>query len=523
MRSIFPPPLASRHLAASLALSSTLLTTGCVPHKVIRVLPPVTLSDTRTKRNLAVGQLFFEDIDGQLTAGPNLQSLGLQSHSVPLGPVSVSQPDITLAEFLNAIGGSSASCEAALPQQTSSQDGVDWFSKEKDTLVGEDVSLLLEDVSEVVADPKSLTQLFKAEYRRSGTGVPWAPTAAVAQSGTAAAALGAAAAPPAATVAAPNATVTPPSDHGTAPIAKVTYKYTYAVVQALYARQAVLRFRVPEKASLDATGTFFVGKPATTVADKILTLIKMASTCGALGHARELPDPGVEVNYAYHAPISRGATLVRDDHGRPDSLPPVEANILLYEQPRLPTPSFRTPRLEDSQPVWKVHTDQASAFLHKAKDQPLLDDNMKYLIYCVDGKCDSDAVITTAREFKVEDAHFYDNGGLAHGCVFGQSPRWWNLVHHYKAAVQREVALRELVLFFGSQPKDTAIADYSEDTSEVVHLASKSAPKPHSGPTTEAWIYEYDCQGGVVEPRPAGRAITNQGVYGHLKGWELNQ
>jgi hypothetical protein len=248
----------------------------------------------------------------------------------------------------------------------------------------------------------------------------------------------------------------------------------------------------------------------------------MASACGAQGHARELPDPGVEVNYASHAPMSRGVTLVRDDRGRPDSLTPVEANILLYEQPRLPTPSFRASRLTDSQPVWNIHTNEASAFLHKAKDQPVLDDNMKYLNYCANGKCDSDAVITTAREFKVENARFYDNGGLGHGCVFGQSPRWWDLVHNYKAAVQREVALRELVLFFGSQPKDTAVTDYSEDTSEVVRLSSKSAPVPHSGPTTEAWIYEYDCQGGVVEPRPAGRAITNQGVYGHLKGWELD-
>lgn len=490
----------------SLVLSSSLLTTGCVPHKVIRILPQVTLSDTRTKRNLAVGQVFFEGKDGQLTAGPNLQSLGLLSHSVPLGPVSVNQPDITLAEFLNAIGAGSAGCEsalprpapppstipqstvpqsavspAALPQAQSSQEGVDWFGKDKDTIVGEDVSLLLEDVSEELADPKSLTGLFKQEDRRSGNGVPWAP-----------------------------------SDNG-------EYQHTFAVVQALYARQAVLRFRVPEKSDLSATGNFFLGHPATTANDRILTLIKMASACGAQGHARELPDPGFEVNYASQAPMSRGVTLVRDDHGRPDSVTPVETKIIIYEQPRLPTPSFLKARATDSQPVWNIHADGAQAFLQKAKDQPLLDDGRRYLNYCANGKCDNDAVITTEREFKVDDARSYDNAGKAHGCVFGQSPRWWNLFHDYKAAVQREVALRELVLFFGAQPKDTPVTDFSENTSEIVHRAPYHWDAvPHSGPTTEAWIYEYNCQGGLVESHPAGWTITNQGVYGHLKGWELD-
>jgi hypothetical protein len=212
--------LVSRYLAASLALSSTLLTTGCGPHKVIRVLPQVTLSDTRTKRNLAVGQIFFEGVDGQLTAGPNLQSLGLLSHSVALGPVSVSQPDITLAEFLNAIGASSASCEGPLPTLKNSQGGIDWFVKEKDALVGEDVSLLLEDVSEAVADPKSLTQLFEAEDRRSGNGVPWAL-----------------------------------SNDG-------AYTRVFAVVQTLYARQAVFfNFVFPKKPASPPRATISLGIP----------------------------------------------------------------------------------------------------------------------------------------------------------------------------------------------------------------------------------------------------------------------
>src|SRR5579862_608221 len=111
MRSLFISTPVNKFLAESLIVSAMLLVTGCAHRGIRHVLPPVTLSDTRTKRNLVVGQVFFQGNDGQLVAGPNLQAFGLVSHSMSLGPVSVSQPDITLGEFISAIGASNASCE----------------------------------------------------------------------------------------------------------------------------------------------------------------------------------------------------------------------------------------------------------------------------------------------------------------------------------------------------------------------------------------------------------------------------
>src|SRR5579862_1781838 len=113
MLSSFPSTTVNKLFAVSLIVSAMLLATGCAHRGIRNVRPPVTLSDTRTKRNLVVGQVFSQGTNGELLAGPNLQAFGLVSHSVSLGPLSVSQPDITLGEFLSAIGASSASCEAS--------------------------------------------------------------------------------------------------------------------------------------------------------------------------------------------------------------------------------------------------------------------------------------------------------------------------------------------------------------------------------------------------------------------------
>jgi hypothetical protein len=176
MRLSFHSTAFYRCFATSLVVSATLLVTACVHRKIGQVLPPVTLSDTRTKRNLVVGQLFFERKNGELLAGPNLQNIGLASHSEVLGPLSVSRPDITLGEFLSAIGASSASCEASLLPQKSASEDDGWFQAERDKVVGTEVSLLLEDVRNEVFEPRSLARLIKEERHTSTGDVPWLPT-----------------------------------------------------------------------------------------------------------------------------------------------------------------------------------------------------------------------------------------------------------------------------------------------------------------------------------------------------------
>jgi hypothetical protein len=130
----------------------------------------VTFSDTQTKRNLVVGQICFQGANGELVAGPNLQTVGLVSHSVSLGPVSVSQPDITLGEFLNVIGASYTSCGASLLSRKVGDDNAGWFRAEQNKPVGEEVSLLLEDVRNEIAEPKSLVKLYR---RDEGRGTDW--------------------------------------------------------------------------------------------------------------------------------------------------------------------------------------------------------------------------------------------------------------------------------------------------------------------------------------------------------------
>jgi hypothetical protein len=484
MRSSFPSTPVDKFFALSLVVSAMLLTTDCA-HRAIRpVLPPVTLSDTKTKRNLVVGQIFSQGKNGELVAGPNLQALGLVSHSVSLGPVSVSQPDITLGEFLRAIGASSASCEASLPWQKVRHEGHDWSQKEEDTVVGEDVSFLLEDVSEEVADPQSLRRLLREEGRRSPGNVPWMPNENSADA-----------------------------------------RATVAVVQALYARQAILRFRVTEKNHLPLASKYFLGRSAGTVDETILTLIKMASACGAQAHARELPDPGAEVAVAFPAPRFMGAGLVRFVDGQAVAMTPVQTSIMLHEAPRLP-PYSQESQLRSEDPVWKVYTDTARPFLHGANSQRKLDEGSMFFRYCPAGGCNAsdcpaggcDAIITAPQEFDPEDGSPY---GQAVGCVVGKTSSWWNPVGLYRSVFRREVELRELVLFFGSAPPEDVNAGYDDYTSEEVHKVQPGSvlPSPKSGPTKAVWIYEYHCEGGIAELRrhPYGKI----GVSKHLEGWGL--
>jgi hypothetical protein len=487
MRSSFASTPVDKFFALSLIVSAMLLTTACAHRGIRQILPPVTLSDTRTKRNLVVGQVFSQGTNGELAAGPNLRAFGLVSHSLSLGPLTVSQPDITLGELLSAIGASSASCEASLPWQQVTHEGHDWFKKEEDTLVGEDVSFLLEDVSEEIAEPKSLGRLFREEGRRSTGKVPWMPNENSAHS-----------------------------------------RATVAVVQTLYARQAIVRFRVTERNQLPLASTYFLGRSVSTVDETILTLIKIASVCGAQAHARELPDPGVEVAVAFPAPMFMGAGLVRFVDRKAVAMTPVQTSILLYETPRLP-PYSQESQLRSEESVWKVDTDAALPFLNGANSQPKLDEGSTFFKYCPAGGCNGldcpaggcDAIITTPHEFDPEDGSPYDQ---AIGCVVGKASSWWNPVGLYRGVFGRERELRELVLFFGSAPLEDVKSGYDDYTSEKVHglQPGNVLPIPKSGPTKAVWIYEYHCEGGIAQLRrhPYG---TNIGVSKHLKEWGLDK
>ena len=475
------PIKAKRLLYIPLVVSVTLLATGCA-HRVIRqVLPSVTLSDTTTKRNLVVGQVFFRDANRKLVDGPNLQSVGLVSHSVRLSPLSFNQPDITLGEFLTVIGGSSASCDASFPgQKLPHEGGTEWFQKEQHTVVGTEVSLLLKNVTEEVAEPQSLLRLLKEETRRSGGKVPWMP-----------------------------------SDNP----AYTRDTVAVAVVQALYAGQATLRFRVPENAHLPLASEYFLGQKANEANATVSTLIKMTSLCGAQAHARELPDPGVEAAFTY---LPQAAGLVRLEKGRAVAMTPVDTKILLYEEPRLPTPTYELARLKDGKQVWAQYSDTARKFLSTADDHPNLADNSVFFKYCHDTNCGY-AILTDNREFNPENGHADNNENRPHGCVFGEGFKWYSFPDVYKRLFRRQVALRELVLFFGPQPKGSAGIEYNHDTYEWINqLKSDDASVSKSGPTTYVWVYEYDCEGGIAELRPHGRPLSNLGVYEHLKGWKLD-
>jgi hypothetical protein len=463
-----------KYATAALALTATLLISACVHRRIAQTFPPVTLSEPKTKRNLVVGQLLLERNDGELVAGPNLQTFGVVSHSVRLGSVSVSQADITLGEFLSVIGASSATCDAIFPSLKVVDSDVNWFTEEKDKVVGTEVSLLLGDVSNEVVEPKSLARLLKEERRRSADKVPWAPQGD--SSGT-------------------------------------DVRGAVAVNQAMYVGQAILRFRVSEKAYLPQTSTHFLGHAAKNVNEMILALARMTSACAKQAQARELPDPGLEVAVTFPARAPKGIRLVRFQDNRIVSLTPVETQILVYDLPRLPAWSLEKPRGGAlAEPVWKVETTTARTFLRGAKDQP--DEGSSFVKYCPEDGCY--AVITGPREFDSKGRPY----GSAANCVLAQPTFWSSL----RDVFQREVKLRELVMFFGPAPTDSSTqADYSDYTSEVIRKALPSQVSvPRLGPTTDVWIYEYDCKGGVAQLHPHPRPLTGLTVVEHLRGWGLD-
>jgi hypothetical protein len=423
---------------------------GCAHKKMMQVFPPITLSDTQTKSNLVVGQVFFEDGNGDLLPGPNLQTLGLVSHSVSSGPVSVSQPDITLAEFLSAIGASGNSCEASFPSKKTFQTGdeaVDWFRVEQDKLVGTEVSLLLEDTTNEVVDQKSLEKLFKEERRKAAGKIPWAS----------------------------RDNQKPSEARG-----------AMTVVQAIYAGQAVLRFRVSDKTDFPQTSEHFLGHRANSANETILTLMRITSACAAHAQVRELPDPGVEVAIAFPARMAKGVRLARFEKDRVLAVPQVETEIHLYEAPRLPHWSQKRD-LRGQEPVWKVDTTNAKRFLHSADDLPKLDERSLFLKYCADDHCY--AIITSPREF---DSKGHSYNGAPYGCVVGHAGLWSS----FKDLFQREIKQRELVLFFGRPPGNGTGADFYDSTSGIVRKAAPNdGTLPKVGPTTEVWVYEYDCRG----------------------------
>lgn len=478
MRSSFPLTIVRKCFVMALIVSEMLLTAGCIHGKISPALPAIVLSDTKTKRNIVVGQVFSKGTDGEIAAGPNLQTLGLSSRSIPLGQLSVSQPDITLGEFLNAIGASSASCEASLPWQKVPREGADWFQKEGHTVIGEEVSLLLEDVSEQVADPKSLRRLLRDNSA-------------------------------------------PPDAH------------RVVVVQTLYAQQAVLRFRVPEKASLPLASEYFLGPSANvtsdtsnakppddtssgkTLHDTILTLVKVASACAAQAHARELPDPGLEADVKYLAPMLEGAGLAHLDNGKARAMTNIETLIRLYDEPRLPTPTdeSHTPGQER---VWKASAGNADHVLQGTKDNPPLTDNIVPFEY--GEKEGSYAIMTSPREFNPDDGKPYHR---SLECVFRQAPSWWNPFPLFNRAFGREVWYRELALFFGPEPPRDG-GDSNDYTSEKVHAKKEGSPSvPKSATTLAVWIYEYHCQGGFAQLQP--RNMGKKGVSEHLEGWGLDK
>jgi hypothetical protein len=475
-----PPRSVNVCLALSLGVSVTLLPSGCVHRKIGQVLPPLTLSDTRTKLNLVVGQVFFEGANGEVFGGPNLQSAGLTWRSVSLGPISVSQHDMTLGEFLSAIGASSASCELSSQPFSSvslaKEDG-GWFQAEQDSVVGEEVSLLFEDVSSEIADPNSLGKLFIEGLGRS---------------------IGKA----------------PPLDaHSSS--APVDMRGAFAVVQALYVGQVVVRFRVSEKADLLRTSEYFLGHPARSPNEIMKTLVKITSACGTQARARELSDPGLEVTVRLPARTPKGVRLVRAFGTKLVAVTPVETWILLYDGARLPSWSQQTPRVADGNRVWTVDTTTALDFLGRAQDQPPLYERSAFFKYCPANTCV--AIITSEREFDAEGRP-YNHAKEPPGClVTGNNALPWKLFH-------REVMLRELVLFFGPAPLSGSGSEYNDYTSAMVRSVSRQGMFPGGkvGPTAEVWIYEYDCKGGVAELRPYPRRLTELGVAGHLRGWGLD-
>jgi hypothetical protein len=467
-----------------LLLATTLPLAGCV-HRTTRQVPlPLTLSDTRTKRNLVVGQVFFEGSKGELVDGPNLQNLGLVSRSVAISPYSLSQADITLAEFLNAMGGSSANCEAA--RRTEGLD--DWFRAEQDNMIGEDVSILFEDVRNEVADRKSLRQIFKEELRRSSDKVPWRRSLSGNSS------------------------------------RNIDARRAVAIVEAVYAGQAIIRFRVSDKANFPKTSAYFVGYPAIQIEDKIRSIIKMIAVCAPQAHARELPDPGIEVLVSFSAKIPEGVRMAAFDQHQITALTPVDTIIHLYEAGRLPAPTHEEPRINPptSAHVWAETTDTALNFLQTATDQPKLHEKSVFFKYCREDSCY--AVITKEHEFDSE-GHAY-TAKQPHGCVVAGNPASRNPFSAlWNSIFERDIKLRELVLFFGRPQTGDAEGKYQDYTSALIRNLQppETLPSQKVGPTTDVWIYEYDCKGGVAILRPDSRPLTNLGVSGHLRGWGLEK
>lgn len=484
MRPSFLSTIAVKSSATALIVSSVLMITGCIHRSFGRVLPPVMLGDTRTKRNLVVGQVFFERDDG-LLSGPNLQNLGLAVRSVPVGLVSVSQPDITLREFLSAIGASSRSCEASLPLQKSEDEKADWFQGQQQKLIGEDVSLLFEDVSNEFAEPASLEQLFEMERYRLVGKVPW------------------------------SSTDNSPKDLHDA----------VAVIQAVYAKQVTIRFRVPEKNDLQDLHKNFLWQPSNSPSEIILALTKMISACAPQARFRELPDPGGEVKVAFPARVLMGVRLAGFSGSQVVALSQIETEIHLYEATRLPVPSHPKERgaIPGTEHIWTVDSNSARDRLGQAPDKP--DEGSLFVKYCHDDNCVG--IITKAREFDTKGRAY--KAVQPHGCVIGNTALSWNPISDLSRLLapmfQREVKLRELVLFFGPPPEPNSGADVSDYTSTIVlRQPNRVVSAPKYGPTTAVWIYEYGCNGGVAKlysdpPEP----LTNLTVSEHLEKWGLNK
>jgi len=135
----------------------------------------------------------------------------------------------------------------------------------------------------------------------------------------------------------------------------------------MYAGQAVLRFRVSEKNNLPQISTYFLGHPARNVDETISTLVKITSACRSQAHARQLPDPGLEVAVTFPARMPEGVRLTRFSKSRIIALTPVQARIRLYDESRPPARSHESPRAADGKRVWTIDSTTVLNFIDDAQ------------------------------------------------------------------------------------------------------------------------------------------------------------
>lgn len=476
MRSVIQIIVATPILGASI-LAFALLTTSCVVPKHAPLAPPVSLAAPKIPQSLVAGQILYELRDGKLVLGVNLRGIGLTTRSSQLTTLNATQRDVSLSEVLSMVGASTSACEAE--GHTFAPVNEPWYQGEQDTLVGEDVSVVLTGVTTEAVDSRQLASLYAHEHAQRPTKVPWSGDSKDASN--------------------PNAT-----------------ENAFVVTRASTAREVKLSFQVRKNAAFPKTQNFVYALVKTAIPARAV-LTEIVRACAPHATSRDLPDDGIEFAATFAAPRATGVELARLTGSWPaiTSETQVQTALRLYDSSRLPQPTWQREPAPGATGIWGSTPSLAVTMLAATKDEP----EWYRFKYCSEGTCYG--MITAPMEFDSEGKPYQDPNHRGTGCqAVAQPGVIATVTAAFKAFFLRPIMQRELVLFFGLPPNPAGTFDdytSAQIKKQPEELGNMPKPEPKA---TKIWIYEYDCEGGIAVLKPSDQ-LTHLEVDGHLKGWML--